>query len=259
MQSLEHVFECEGFLPPDHSRPRRLKCRVVVGQDDITIRDFTPSNEAIDPAIFLYQCRLTSLHGHDNRHQDNEDNEIVFGCMFKMAVAWRQQFRSELRICHVTLSSTQGMRGHCMAIGADDGGDGGPRHEIALPVKLRLPLAGDRYSRQPTLLAMTPLIPGDYRLQGFTVTRHGRVYECSVELTLEEDDGVLRGTSRELPALLSCPLKGKWSASELSWTLEYRAGQSVSQYQNELTPSTGGLRGLWRHADADAQPRTRAH
>ncbi|KAJ0400809.1 hypothetical protein ATCC90586_001972 [Pythium insidiosum] len=223
MQQLEHVFECEGFVPPDRTRPRRLLCRVV-GETDVTIR---ADNNSTDPAIFIYDCRAQRERSPSQEQDRDASERAVFACSFKMAVTWRQQFRSELRICHVTLASGLGLRGHYMAIGADDGGGVGPQNEIALPVKLRLPLAGARYTRQPAMLAMTPVLPGDYRLEGFTVTQHGRVYECSVELTLE-DNGVLRGTSRELPALQSCPLLGKWSSDELSWTLEYRVGQSTS-------------------------------
>ncbi|KAG6968015.1 hypothetical protein JG688_00006033 [Phytophthora aleatoria] len=93
-----------------------------------------------------------------------------------------------------------------------------------------------------------PLTPGRYELQGITIAENTFVYECAVNLTLQAN-GMMSGTSRELPFTQECPLAGMWTRSGLNFLLEYEMHGNKHTYIYFGTPFRSGLQGTWQNSE----------
>ncbi|ETL48084.1 hypothetical protein L916_02262 [Phytophthora nicotianae] len=93
-----------------------------------------------------------------------------------------------------------------------------------------------------------PLTPGHYELQGITIAENTFVYECAINLTLQPN-GMMSGTSRELPFTQECPLAGMWTRSGLNYLLEYEMHGNKHTYIYFGTPFRSGLQGTWQNSE----------
>ncbi|TDH73810.1 hypothetical protein CCR75_005931 [Bremia lactucae] len=93
-----------------------------------------------------------------------------------------------------------------------------------------------------------PLTPGHYEMQGITIAENAFVYECAVSLTLQAN-GMVSGTSRELPFAQECPLTGMWSRSHLKYLLQYKMLGNRHAYIYCGIPFSSSLQGTWQNSE----------
>jgi len=103
------------------------------------------------------------------------------------------------------------------------------------------------YRMEPCYNPLHPLTPGQYELQGITIAENAFVYECVVHLTLQAN-GMMSGSSRELPFTQECPLAGMWTRSGLNYLLQYEMHGNKHTYIYFGTPFRSGLQGTWHNA-----------
>ncbi|KAG7386605.1 hypothetical protein PHYPSEUDO_015513 [Phytophthora pseudosyringae] len=101
---------------------------------------------------------------------------------------------------------------------------------------------------EPLENPLHPLTPGRYELHGITIAENAFVYECAVNLTLQAN-GMMSGTSRELPFTQECPLAGMWTRSGLNYLLEYEMHGNKHTYVYFGTPFRSGLQGTWQNSE----------
>ncbi|KAF4323145.1 hypothetical protein BBO99_00002676 [Phytophthora kernoviae] len=93
---------------------------------------------------------------------------------------------------------------------------------------------------EPLENALHPLTPGYYELQGVTIAENAFVYECAVSLKLEAN-GMVSGTSRELPFSQECPLAANKSRFHLRISSDGSLHGEVRQkLQKPITAATNG-------------------
>ncbi|GMF15840.1 unnamed protein product [Phytophthora lilii] len=101
---------------------------------------------------------------------------------------------------------------------------------------------------EPMDCPLHPLTPGRYELRGITIAENAFVYECAVNLTLQSN-GMMSGTSRELPFMQECPLAGMWTRSGLNYLLQYEMHGNKHTYIYFGTPFRSGLQGTWQNSE----------
>eukprot|EP00644_Phytophthora_capsici_P004886 jgi/Phyca11/96636/e_gw1.1.1339.1 len=101
---------------------------------------------------------------------------------------------------------------------------------------------------EPLENPLYPLTPGRYELRGITIAENAFVYECVVNLTLQAN-GMMSGTSRELPFAQECPVAGMWTRSGLNYLLEYEMHGNKHTYIYFGTPLRSGLQGTWQNSE----------
>ncbi|KAL3663342.1 hypothetical protein V7S43_011748 [Phytophthora oleae] len=101
---------------------------------------------------------------------------------------------------------------------------------------------------EPLENPLHPLTPGRYELRGITIAENAFVYECAVNLTLQAN-GMMSGTSCELPFTQECPIAGMWTRSGLNYLLEYEMRGNKHTYVYFGTPLRSGLQGTWQNSE----------
>lgn len=173
---------------------------------------------------------------------DIDDTQPVCYVMHFKIVQWgrgAQGMWSQIVKCIAHLSSEYGMSGRFSEVGEDLI----HAQDFALmPVSHRL---------ESLHSPLHPLTPGRYELRGITIAENAFVYECAVNITLQEN-GMMSGTSRELPFTQECPLAGMWTRSGLNYLLQYEMHGNKHTYIYFGTPFRSGLQGTWQNSELRA-------
>ncbi|RLN83191.1 hypothetical protein BBJ28_00026496, partial [Nothophytophthora sp. Chile5] len=115
------------------------------------------------------------------------------------------------------------------------------------------------YRVESLLSPLHPLTPGQYDLRGITIGENAFVYECNMTITLQAN-GMVSGTSQELPFAQECPLAGAWTCDGLNFLLQYEMHGNKHTYVYFGTPFQSGLRGIWQNSELrvvdNVDPRT---
>ncbi|GMF53103.1 unnamed protein product [Phytophthora fragariaefolia] len=168
----------------------------------------------------------------------DEHHPVCYVVHFKI-VQWgrgAQGMWSRIVKCIAHLSSEYGMTGRFSEIGEN--------LEEASDFAL-MPVA---HTLEPLECPLHPLTPGRYELRGITIAENAFVYECEVNITLQAN-GMMSGTSRELPFTQECPLAGLWTRSGLNYLLQYEMHGNKHTYIYFGTPFRSGLHGTWQNSE----------
>ncbi|KAG6615110.1 Chaperone protein DnaJ [Phytophthora cinnamomi] len=170
--------------------------------------------------------------------ETDETHPVSYVVHFKI-VQWgrgAQGMWSQIVKCIARLSIEYGMTGRFSDVGEDPN----QAQDFALaPVAHRL---------EPLDSPLHPLTPGRYELRGITIAENAFVYECAVNITLQAN-GMMSGTSRELPFAQECPLAGMWTRSGLNYLLQYEMHGNKHTYIYFGTPFRSGLQGTWQNSE----------
>ncbi|KAE9137683.1 hypothetical protein PF010_g1239 [Phytophthora fragariae] len=171
-----------------------------------------------------------------------DDMQLVCYVVHFKIVQWGRRAQgmwSQIVKCIAHLSSDFGMSGRFSEVGEDPN----EAQDFALtPVSHRL---------EPLDSPLHPLTPGRYELRGITIAENAFVYECAVNMTLQENS-MMSGTSRELPFTQECPLAGMWTRSGLNYLLQYEMHGNKHTYIYFGSPFRSGLQGSWQNSELRA-------
>ncbi|OWZ11581.1 hypothetical protein PHMEG_00015379 [Phytophthora megakarya] len=258
------TFECEGsfsFLREAHhftfqvhnDNSLRVDIHPVAGESVTneeetfvrgTIEDI---DDVVDDTPELPQDEETEtkLLAFDGRalveipiNEQHDAQSVCYVVHFKI-VQWgrgAQGMWSQIVKCIAHLSQENGMSGRFVDIQENA--------EVTEDFSLR-PLT-HRYETLENPLH--PLTPGRYELRGITIAENSFVYECVVNMTLQAN-GMMSGTSRELPFTQECPVAGMWTRSGLNYLLQYEMHSNKHTYNYFGTPLRAGLQGTWQNSE----------
>ncbi|POM62045.1 hypothetical protein PHPALM_28837, partial [Phytophthora palmivora] len=255
---VAEIFECEGnfsFLREVHHFTFKIHSDsslqvdiqpAVIDQETPvqSIEDLDDVDEQSDAIAQEEDESDAKLLAYDGRAlvempSDPEVTQpVCYVVHFKM-VRWgrgAQGMWSEIIKCIAHLSPEHGMTGRFVDIreNAEDAQD------FSLsPIAHRVEVPDN---------PLHPLTPGRYEVQGITIAENAFVYECVVNLTLQAN-GMMSGTSRELPFTQECPLAGMWTRSGLNYLLQYEMHGNKHTYVYFGTPFRSGLQGTWQNSE----------
>ncbi|KAF1783381.1 hypothetical protein GQ600_9427 [Phytophthora cactorum] len=208
--------------------------------EDVTVPEDAPqAQEESDETVakmLAYDGRALVEMPPEGRQDDTQPH--CYMVHFKI-VQWgrgAQSMWSQIVKCIARLSQEQGLAGRFVDIreNVEEAQDFALR-----PIAHRLEALDN---------PLHPLTPGRYELHGITIAENTFVYECAVNLTLQAN-GMMSGTSRELPFTQECPLAGMWTRSGLNFLLEYEMHGNKHTYIYFGTPFRSGLQGTWQNSE----------
>ncbi|KAF4039759.1 hypothetical protein GN244_ATG08044 [Phytophthora infestans] len=203
-------------------------------EETITLQAQEEDEETVTN-LQVYGGRALAEMPSDGQHGAHSTSYMVH---FKI-VQWgrgAQGMWSQIVKCIARLTRQQGLSGRFVDIREDA--------EEAQDFALR-PIA---HKLEALDNPLHPLTPGRYELQGITIAENTFVYECAVTFTLQTN-GMMSGTSRELPFTQECPLAGMWTRSGLNFLLEYEMHGNKHTYIYFGSPFRSGLQGTWQNSE----------
>ncbi|KAK1943369.1 hypothetical protein P3T76_004765 [Phytophthora citrophthora] len=210
--------------------------RESVAGDFIEPEDDSDAGSETEVKLLAYDGRALVEIPPEGRLDDTQPLSYVVH--FKV-VQWgrgAQGMWSQIVKCIAHLSRDNGLSGRFVKI--EEPMEEAQDFELR-PIKHRL---------EPLENPLHPLTPGHYELRGITIAENAFVYECAVNLTLQAN-GMMSGTSRELPFTQECPLAGMWTRSGLNYLLEYEMHGNKHTYIYFGTPLRSGLHGTWQNSE----------
>ena len=233
VEEVDNEDECIGEgKDEDEELKEAINESLVIPHDEV--QDLI----AVDSGEDFQQIKVVAYDGHAIVETMDSSQQSGHAVHFKL-VLWegREQgtWWSQTLQCSAHLSSQQSLSGQFV----DIQGNGEAAQDFDLQFVSHRVEWVDK--------SLYPLTPGRYTLQGITIAENSFVYECVVELNLE-DNGVVSGTSRELPFAQECSLGGRWTRSTVNYLLQYEMHRTQHTYVYYGTSSLSGVYGTWQNS-----------
>ncbi|RLN59632.1 hypothetical protein BBJ29_002206 [Phytophthora kernoviae] len=250
------VFECEGsfsFLQEQHHFTFRIHADSSVRVDLKPLNVDTNDESVGFPIEEEQNSTGDNTTEQEDEEQETEENAKLLAYDGRAMVELQSEEQREAQlVCYVVHfkivlwgRGAQGMWSQivkCIAHLSPEFGMSGRFVEIRENVEeaQEFVLRPVKHRVEPLENALHPLTPGYYELQGVTIAENAFVYECAVSLKLEAN-GMVSGTSRELPFSQECPLAANKSRFHLRISSDGSLhGEIRQKLQKTITAATNG-------------------